>query len=136
MNRRLVIVITAIVLLAGWVAWAVTWTFDGAVMALKGGRYESAKPKLELLASAGHAQAQRLLGEMYAYGWGVPRNRDEAVTWFRRAAYRGEGLKDPAAYAAYYVARSFSEGLGVQKDPVEAAWWDRFAQNGGYSTSP
>ena len=111
----------------------VSSAFDSAVMAMKGGRYETARPRLEWLAMAGHARAQHLLGEMYAYGWGMPRDRGEAVRWFRRAAYRADGLKDPAAYAAYYVGQSFSQGLGVQQNSTEAAWWIQFAKDGGYS---
>ncbi len=136
MRRKLVMVVAAIVLLIGGAIAAVSSTFDSAVMAMKGGRYETARRKLEWLATAGHARAQHLLGEMYAYGWGVTRDREEAVRWFRRAAYRAEGLKDPAAYAAYYVGQNFSQGFGVQQDSTEAAWWVKFAKDGGYSGGP
>ncbi|MEF8770624.1 tetratricopeptide repeat protein [Candidatus Accumulibacter contiguus] len=137
MRRKLVMVIAAIVLLIGGAIAVVSSTFDNAVMAMKGGHYETARPKLEWLATVGHARAQHLLGEMYAYGWGVTRDREEAVKWFRRAAYRAERLKDPAAYAAYYVGQNFSQGLvGVQQDSTEAAWWVLFAKDGGYSGDP
>ena len=136
MRRKLVMVIAAIVLLSGGAIAVVSSTFDNAVMAMKGRHYETARPKLEWLATVGHARAQHLLGEMYAYGWGVTRDREEAVKWFRRAAYRAERLKDPAAYAAYYVGQNFSQGFGVQQDSTEAAWWVKFAKDGGYSGGP
>ena len=136
MRRKLVMVIAAIVLLIGGAIAVVSSTFDNAVMAMKGRHYETARPKLEWLATVGHARAQHLLGEMYAYGWGVTRDREEAVKWFRRAAYRAERLKDPAAYAAYYVGQNFSQGFGVQQDSTEAAWWVKFAKDGGYSGDP
>ena len=136
MTRQSVMVIAAFVLLIGGTVAVVSSTFDNAVMAMKVGHYETARAKLEWLATVGDARAQHLLGEIYAYGWGVPRDRDEAVKWFRRAAYCAEGLKDPAACAAYYVGQNFSQGLGVQQDPTEAAWWVQFAKDGGYSGGP
>lgn len=132
MKPKLVLVIAAVGLIIGGVMSIASLTFDSAVMAMKLGHYETAKPKLELLATAGNTHAQHLLGEMYAYGWGVTRNRGKAVQWFRRAAYCSEDVKDPAACAAYYVGQNFSQGLGVQQDSTEAAWWVQFAKDGGY----
>ena len=136
MKSKLVMVIATIALLIGGAMAVVSFTFDSAVMAMKRGRFETARPRLEWLAMVGHARAQHLLGEIYAYGWGVTRDREEAVKWFRRAAYRAERLKDPAAYAAYYVGQNFSQGLGVQQDSTEAAWWVHLAKDGGYSGGP
>ena len=134
---KLAMVVAAIVLLVGGAIITVSSTFDSAVMEVKLGRYEAARPKLEWLAMLGDARAQDLLGEMYAYGWGVPSDREEAIRWFRRAAYCAEGLKDPAACTAYYVGRNFAQGLaGVEQDPIEAAWWIQFAKDGGYSGDP
>ncbi|VAW94072.1 hypothetical protein MNBD_GAMMA20-1366 [hydrothermal vent metagenome] len=41
------------------------------------------------LAERGHLQAQYVLGYMYYYGLGVPRNEKEAVRWITTAAARG-----------------------------------------------
>ncbi|TFH67549.1 hypothetical protein E3W66_08730 [Gammaproteobacteria bacterium LSUCC0057] len=38
------------------------------------------------LADLGHAEAQHILGDMYADGQGVPENDAEAVSWYRTAA--------------------------------------------------
>ena len=106
--------------------------FEDALLELKSGNYETAKSRLELLAMLGHGRAQFLVGEMYAYGWGVTRDRDTAIKWFRRAAYRSDGMQDPAAYAAHYVGRNFLEGSSVETDTAEAAWWLKFSKDGGY----
>ena len=34
----------------------------------------------------GNTQAQNLLGTMYAYGLGIPKDSDKAFRWFREAA--------------------------------------------------
>jgi TPR repeat protein len=112
--------------------FAVTTTFDTAVMRLKEGRYSDAVGPLEVLAVLGHQQSQFLVGEANAYGRGVPRNREDALKWFRKAAIRSQGLEDPAAYAAYYVGKSFRDGEGIDNDPREAQFWFEVAEKGGY----
>jgi TPR repeat protein len=139
MKHKLAMVTAAIVLLVGGITVVkivVLSIFDSAVLAVKEGRYEIARPKLEWFAMFGDVQAQLLLGDMYAFGWGVSRGREEAIRWYRHAAYCAEGLKDPAACSAYYVGQNFLKGLGVERDPIEAAWWIQFAKDGGYSGSP
>ena len=42
-------------------------------------------------AEAGDASAQYILGLMYANGFGVPEDDDEAVRWYRMAAEQGYG---------------------------------------------
>lgn len=135
MKRKLVTLIAAIVLLIVGAIAVISLTFDSAVMLIKKGDYETAKPKLEWLAMIEYTHAQLLLGEMYAYGWGVTRDRDEAIKWFRRATYRAKELKDPAAYMAYYVGWNFSGSSAANQDLVEAAWWIQVAIDGGYSGS-
>ncbi len=134
--KWVIVIVAAIVLFVGGTMTVVSSIFDSAVMSVKRGHYEAAKPKLEWLAMLGDARAQNLLGAMYAYGWGVTRDREEAIRWFRRAAYCFEGVKDPAACEAYGVGENFSEGSGVKQDLVEAAWWLQFAKDGGYSGDP
>ncbi|MBT9539681.1 hypothetical protein [Thiobacillus sp.] len=137
MTRRMVkpilsVVVFLVVIVVG-VSYGVTNLFDRAVMEMKTGRYEPARSKLEALAMVGHKQAKYLLGQIYAYGWGISRNRDEALKWFRQAAYHGEGLQDPAAYAAHYVGQNYAEGIGVRQDTLEADFWFKFAEQGGYT---
>jgi len=105
---------------------------DQATAALKTSDYTTALKKLQPLAQLGDSHAQYLLGQMYAFGWGVPRNDDAAIEWFRRAAMWSEGLTDPAAAAEYYVGESYRDGRGVRKDVDEANKWMRRAADGGY----
>jgi TPR repeat protein len=105
---------------------------DDAAAALKTSDYTTAFRKLHPLARVGDSHAQYLLGQMYAFGWGVPRNDDTAIAWFRRAAMSSEGLTDPAAAAEFYVAKNYREGHGVQKDDAQADKWLRRAVEGGY----
>ena len=55
------------------------------ISALKAGDYQRALARLEPLAHGGNHHAQRVLGEMYARGLGVPIDEAQATTWFRRA---------------------------------------------------
>jgi uncharacterized protein len=56
------------------------------------------------------------LGELYWNGQGVPRDYAEAVAYFQEAVSTGgEGR--------YYLAKAYTEGNGVTKDPVVAYAW-------------
>lgn len=50
--------------------------------------YKKASPGLHRLADTGNGQAMYVLGVMYAYGRGVPRNTDEARRWLTQAVER------------------------------------------------
>lgn len=65
----------------------------------------------------GFAGSQNNLGDMYENGNGLPKSSGDAVYWYVRAAMQGE----PTAYLS--LGLCFSDGVGVQKDPVEAAFW-------------
>lgn len=105
---------------------------DEGVVALKSGAYGVAFEKLNLLAQLGDSHAQYLIGQMYAFGWGVRRSDDDAIRWFRKAALWSEGTIDPAAAAEYYVGQSYAEGTGVPRDEAEGQKWFRRAAEGGY----
>jgi TPR repeat protein len=55
------------------------------ISALKAGNHQLALTRLEPFARAGDPLAQRVLGEMYARGLGVPIDDARATMWFRRA---------------------------------------------------
>jgi uncharacterized protein len=112
--------------------WAVSASFDSAVRLMKEEQYSEATAKLKILASLGHSKAQYLVGEAYAYGRGVTRNRAEALKWFRRAAFHADNLADPAAYAAYYVGENYRNGDTVSRDLDEANYWTSIASTGGF----
>jgi uncharacterized protein len=126
--------LTAAIVLAGIVFRNAR--LDSGTGALKSGSYAVAYQKLKPLAQLGDSKAQYLLGQMYAFGWGVPKSDEDAIRWFRKAAMWSEGTTDPAAAAEYYVGRSYAEGQGVPKDEVESAKWFRRAAAGGYHPEP
>src|ERR1700741_2059233 len=109
---------------------------DAGASALKSGAYTAAYEKLKPLAQLGDSHAQYLLGQMYAFGWGVPKSDDDAIRWFRKAGMWSEGTTDPAAAAEYYVGRSYAEGQGVPKDEAESSKWLRRGAEGGYHPPP
>ena len=77
------------------------------------------------LAEKGDANAQYLVGNLYADGKGVARDDAAAFKWFRLAADQGN------AAAQYNVAVSYAAGVGVPKSDVEAARWFRRAADQG-----
>jgi TPR repeat protein len=80
-------------LIAGWIGYRL-WQYEllepyrEGVSAVKAGDYQLALTKLRPLVKAGNVDAQRMLGEMYAAGWGVPVDDIQASIWFRRAECR------------------------------------------------
>ena len=52
-------------------------------------RYEEALPLFEELAREGNAEAMYYLGMMYYEGWGVDKDLDKAVEWWKKADRRG-----------------------------------------------
>jgi TPR repeat protein len=108
-------------------------------------------------AERGDAQAQFILGNLYAFGSGTSRDLAKAAKWHRKAAEQGlataqlrlgldylngigvkadpiEGTKwlhrsadQGSSEAEFELARSYAEGKGVGENPVEAARWYRRA---------
>ena len=73
--------------------------------------------KLELLAEQGNANSQNNLGELYDYGWGVPKDDEEAVRWYRLAAEQGH------ASAQSNLGWMYKIGRGIIKENVHAHMW-------------
>jgi V8-like Glu-specific endopeptidase len=118
-------VLALLVLLVGLVGPATAAELDDAVAAARKGDYAAALPRLSALADQGDARAQFDLGFMQAYGWGVPRNPAEALTWYRKAADQG------LAVAQHFLGVAYGNGEGTQPDAAEAArWFARAAAQG------
>ena len=80
--------------------------------------------KLQLLrplAAEGSADAQNILGFMYAKGQSVPQDDQEAVRWYRLAAAQGH------ADAQTNLGFMYDNGEGVAQDDQEAVRWYRLA---------
>lgn len=86
--------------------------------------------KLQMqLAREGNSSAQTAIGEMYLRGYGVSKNYNEAVKWFRLAADQG----DP--FAQYNLGLMYQHGTGVNKDYQEARKWFQMAANQGHTSA-
>lgn len=89
------------------------------------GNHKTALEKLRPLGKHGFARAQKILGNMYAKGQGVPKDYVEAVRWFRLAAEQGH------VKAQYNLGLMHVKGWGVPKDYGEAGkWWRKAAEQG------
>ena len=78
----------AFILLAG-LARPAQAGMDEADAAYNRGDFETTYAELRPIAEGGDARAQILLGILYEYGSGVPRDDAEAVRWYRLAAEQG-----------------------------------------------
>jgi uncharacterized protein len=108
-------------------AWARQWRRRrSAVAAAHKGDYAVARQLLVPLAQKGNDRAQFNLGYIYANGWGVQRDDDEAIIWYRKAADQGLPI------AQYHLGLAFLFGDGVQPDQVEGINWIRRAADQGY----
>src|SRR4029077_6828562 len=77
------------------------------------------------LAEQGNARAQALMGLAYRNGLGVPKNEQEAATWFQLAADQGE------AVAQFHLGMMYATGRGVPQSFTEAARWVRLSAEAG-----
>jgi len=89
--------------------------FNDGYAAYERGDYETAH-KL-FLSIQGDARAQGIVGDMYAYGQGVPRSYTEAVKWYRKAAEQGN------SFAQRNLCVMYHEGRGVTQNYSESANW-------------
>lgn len=79
--------------------------------------YHKAYAILLPLAERGDAEAQTLVGFMFAHGWGVPQNFVAAAAWYRRSSEQGN------ARAQYLLGLMYDKGHGVPIDAVQAYKW-------------
>lgn len=95
--------------------------------ALARGEFAAAAREFKALAEAGDAGAQASLGYLYYAGEGVPRDYEQAVFWYGKAAVQGN--RD----AQYNLAVAYAFGEGVGPDLAEAALWYRRAAQQGHT---
>jgi uncharacterized protein len=118
-------ILALLLLVLGLVAPAAATELDDAVAAAHRGEYATALRRLSPLAEQGDARAQFDIGFMHAFGWGVPRNPAEAITWYRKAADQG------LAVAQHFLGIAYVNGEGVRSDDAEAVrWFARAAAQG------
>lgn len=65
--------------------------FNDASRLMDARKYRSAVPLFARAAKRGDPSSQLMLGYCFYLGLGVPRSRDEALFWYRKAARAGDG---------------------------------------------
>ena len=120
------IVILALLAVLLGIPVAAAQTVGEALAAYKRGDYATAIRGIRVHAEQGDANAQVLLGFMYADGKGVPENDAEAVKWFRKAAEQGD------AGGQHNLGSMYADGEGVLENDADAMKWVRKAAEQGY----
>ena len=93
------------------------------------GDYATALAEWRPLAEQGDANGQFGLGLLYANGWGVDLNDDEALKWYGLAAGQGHGE------AAYNLGVMNANGWGVPQSDEGAFKWYSQAAESGFTTA-
>lgn len=92
---------------------------------MEAGAFEEARLLLEPAARAGNADAEELIGIMYAMGLGVPKDDERAFEWYLRSAMKGH------AGAQSGVGWYYEIGRGVGLDLTRAYMWYTLSAIGG-----
>ena len=123
MNRGL----TALVALVAIVfSCLVEAGLDEGIAAMQSNNYQAAFQEFQPLADQGVAEAQFLLGNMYADGLGVTEDPARALSLYRLAAEQGLAHAQLSLGDAYFLA------IGVPEDFSEAVNWYRRAAEQGH----
>lgn len=93
------------------------------------GDYATALAEWQPLAEQGDPDGQFGLGLLYANGWGVDLNDDEALKWYGLAADQGH------AEAAYNLGVMCANGWGVPQSDEEAFKWYSLAAERGFTAA-
>ena len=93
---------------------------------MEAGRFEEAREALWPAARSGNAEAEELIGVMYALGLGVEQDYTRAFDWYLRSAMKGH----PGAQSG--VGWYYEVGLGMPApDLVRAFLWYQLSTIGG-----
>jgi hypothetical protein len=93
---------------------------------MEAGKFVQAKEALWPAARSGNADAEELIGVMYAMGLGVPRDDQRAFEWYLRASLKGH----PGAQSG--IGWYYEVGRGIAApDLVRAYMWYTLSAIGG-----
>ena len=92
---------------------------------MEASRFEEAYDLMLPAAQAGNADAEELIGVMYAMGLGVERDDRRAFEWYLRASLKAH----PGAQSG--IGWYYEVGRGVAKDLVRAYMWYVLSAVGG-----
>lgn len=93
---------------------------------MEAGQYAEARALFEVYARSGNAEAEELIGVMYALGLGVPQDDERAFEWYLRASLKGHAGAQSGLGWYYEVGR----GLPAP-DMVRAYLWYTLSAIGG-----
>lgn len=114
-----VVVVGGIVASMAIVAKPAQAGFSEGMAAFARGDMATAVRELVPAARADDSRAQFLLAQIYARTDSAPKERADAVMWYRRAAANG------MVAAMRRLGDIYRDGLGAESDPVQAyAWYD------------
>jgi TPR repeat protein len=98
---------------------------------MEAGDFEAAREKLSLYARSGNAEAEELIGVIYALGLGVERDDARAFEWYLRASMKGHAGAQSGIGWYYELGR----GLPAP-DLVRAYLWYALSAIGGDVDAP
>ncbi len=93
---------------------------------MEAGEFEEAREMFEVYARSGNADAEELIGVMYAMGLGVDRDDERAFDWYLRASMKGH----PGAQSGLGWYYEVGRGLPAP-DLVRAYLWYALSAIGG-----
>jgi len=115
------------IVLVAFLAFSATAMADlqAGIDAYQNKDYQAALTEFTTLAEEGNAEAQHILGIIYAEGEAVPQDYKVAISWYRKAAEQGH----PNAQVS--VGAMSARGLGVPTDYQAAmSWYLKAAEQG------
>lgn len=93
---------------------------------MEAGDYAEARALFEVYARSGNAEAEELIGVMYALGLGVDRDAERAFDWYLRASLKGHAGAQSGLGWYYEVGRGIPA-----PDMVRAYLWYALSAIGG-----
>ncbi len=123
MRIRLTSILTVFLLLLSPISWGAE--IDKGQAAYDSGDYQTAIAEWQPLAEAGHADGQFGMGLLYANGFGVPLDDEQALNWYLLAAAQSH------AEAQCNIAVMYANGWGVPQSDEEAFKWYSLAADQG-----
>jgi uncharacterized protein len=131
---KLALMSIAVFAAVSWHSPSTAEVVDDGLAATARGDYVAAAEIWQRLAEGGDVGSQVYLGMAYRDGYGVTKDYNRAVRWFRSAAHL-EKVEPPSnahVDAKYMLGVMIARGQGVSQDHVEAHMWLNLAAAVGY----
>lgn len=106
-------------------------TMEEAKDLMEAGEYTAAMEMFRTYARSGNADAEELIGVMYALGLGVPRDDARAFDWYLRASMKGHAGAQSGIGWYYEIGRGMPA-----PDLVRAYLWYTLSAIGGDVDAP